>query len=256
MQVDYSQAELRLIAEFSGDENMIDAYQTDKDLHAVTASTLVDQTLDDFYLLEEAMIADLRTKAKAGNFGLIYGMQPKGFVEYAYLQYGVVMTLEEAQHFRYKFFSLYPRILEYHALYIAKAEKYGYVRTLFGRKRHCDDINSEDDFKKGVAEREAINSPIQGTAGELTVFAITRIAARLQAAGLTHKVRLFNTVHDSIKLYFMPDVLHQLYYIVKEACENLPIQVAFNKSLTHVTMKVDFEVSDVSWGDLKKLVLE
>ena len=192
-QIDYSQAELRIIASFAGETNMLDAYNAGIDLHALYAARMLKTDLDGFYKLDKADQKNWRTRAKAGNFGLIYGMSAEGLVHYAKNNYGVILSLKEATEMRNDFFAMYPRLLDYHDTYIAKGRKFGYVRTLYGRMRRVPQILDQNEYIRGMDERVAINSPVQGTAGEFTVFAISLLRNRLDP-----RVKFVNTVHDSI----------------------------------------------------------
>lgn len=248
VQMDYSQAELRVIAEFADEKVMIKAYNEDKDLHAVTAAKLTGcKDVEEFYAkLSPADQKVARNKAKPANFGLLYGMQPEGYMEYAKNNYGVVLTLPQAKKDRDAFFSLYPNLLRYHAEYQRKARKFGQVRTLFGRCRRLPDIKSSNPSKQAAAEREAINSPIQGTAGEFTLFCVNMIYLRYG-----HKIRFVNTIHDSIIFYVPKEIMKEAVAIMKETAENLPTLQYFGKELTKVSMKVDVEYSDKCWKDMK-----
>lgn len=245
-QIDFSQAELRIIASFAGETAMLEAYDAGIDLHALYASKMLNTTLDEFYLLPKDQQKNWRTRAKAGNFGLIYGMSAEGLVDYAKNNYGVVLTLKEATTMRNAFFSMYPRLLEYHDTYVAKGRKFGYVRTLYGRKRHLPDIDNSQEFVRAMDERVAINSPIQGTSGEFTVFAVSLLRNRLDP-----RVKFVNTVHDSIIYYIPDDILDSQLRVIKYTCENLPNKQYFDRELEGVSMKVDIETSKIGWKDLQ-----
>ena len=243
--LDYSQAELRVVASFANEKAMLTAYENDQDLHAVTAANMLKLSLEAFYELDKDTQKKWRTRAKAGNFGLLYGMSAGGFKDYARNNYGVELTDKEAEDTRKLFFQTYPNLLEYHATYIAKARKFGYVRTLFGRKRHTPDIHSSDNMKRSNDERVSINSPIQGTAGEFTIFALALLYNRLDP-----RVQIANSVHDSIILYCPDELLEETIELLRLTCENLPTEQYFGKSL-RIGMKVDIETSKTHWGDLK-----
>jgi hypothetical protein len=163
IQLDYSQAELRVVASFANEKAMLTAYENDQDLHAVTAANMLKLSLEAFYELDKDTQKKWRTRAKAGNFGLLYGMSAGGFKDYARNNYGVELTDKEAEDTRKLFFQTYPNLLEYHATYIAKGRKFGYVRTLFGRKRHTPDIHSSDNLKRSNDERVGINCVTEDT---------------------------------------------------------------------------------------------
>lgn len=245
IQLDYSQAELRVVASFANETAMLTAYKNEQDLHAVTAASMLKLTLEAFYELDKDTQKKWRTRAKAGNFGLLYGMSAGGFKQFAIRDYGLELTDKEAIDMRNVFFQTYPNLLEYHSTYIAKGRKFGYVRTLFGRKRHTPDIHSSDNFKRSEDERVSLNSPIQGTAGEFTIFALALLHNRLDP-----RVQIANSVHDSIILYCPDELLDETIELLKLTCENLPTEQYFGKSL-RIGMKVDIETSKTHWGDLK-----
>lgn len=246
MQADFSQAELRIVADYAVEDNMIAAYKAGKDIHAVTGAKLSGYAFEDFMQLPKDDIKRYRTMAKPANFGLIYGQSAPGYQVYAKNNYGVVLSDKEASKHRDQFFELYPKLLDYHDLYIEKAKRYGYVRTIYGRKRRLPDINSFDKMKRGDAERQAINSPIQGTAGEFTLFSIALLRDRLHP-----RVKIFNTVHDSIVFYIPTDLLKESAEMIRLTCENLPNLEYFARSMKHLGMKVDLEYSALSWGELE-----
>ena len=249
VQADFSQAELRIIADLADETNMLSAYLNDEDLHASGAAKLLNLSLDEFYKLPEGEVKSHRTKSKARNFGLIYGMQPKGYTEYV-KGWGLEISETEAASEIDVFFDLYPKLLDYHATQIAKGKKYGYVRTVYGRKRHVPDINS-DDWKASKEERIAINSPVQGTGGEFMLFTIALLKDRLDPRTI-----FVNTVHDSA-LYFIPnDLLYSECEVIRETSENLPNRVFFGNDLNHLKMKMDFEKSSESWGKLTEFSLQ
>lgn len=253
IQLDYSQAELRIVAEYANEENMIEAYKADRDLHAVTGAKLAGfKSVEDFYEKLDAKDQKFfRTKAKSANFGLLYGMGADGYMQYAKDNYGVDMNLDEAEKSRNDFFTLYPNLIAYHNTYIAKGKKFGYVRTLFGRKRRLPDIHNVDAFKRSMDERVAINSPIQGTAGEFTIFAIALLYLRLP-----EDIRFVNTVHDSIIFYIPKHKVVEAIELIKQTAENLPTQQFFGRKLEKLSMKVDVEISDSSWKGLSEYNVE
>lgn len=155
--VDFSQAELRTIAHFAGEANMLKAYANNLDLHILTAAASGKLTIEQFMGLSEDDRKSMRSKAKSVNFGLIYGMSWESLIEYAKLQYGVIFTEAEAKEMHNSFFRTYPKLVEYHEIYKAKARRFKYVRTLFGFKVWCRDIDSPNGKLQAKAERLAIN---------------------------------------------------------------------------------------------------
>lgn len=248
VQLDYSQAELRIIASFAKDEAMMEVYKDNGDIHSLTAAKMLGVSLEEFKTLDKGVQKEARSKAKAVNFGLIYGMGAKGFMEYARIQYGLIVTLDESTKIRNLFFTTYPRLLDYHDEYIAKGRKFGWVRTLFGRRRRLPDINGNDDFKASNDDRVAINSPIQGTAGEFTIFSIALLHNRIDP-----RILFVNTVHDSILFYIPDEILEESIPKLKYTCENLPTEQYFGKTLFGgIGMGVDVEVSKTNWQDMKE----
>lgn len=249
MQLDFSQAELRLMAEFANESAMIEAYNNDVDIHTLTAANIFDLSIDEHHRLSPELQKERRTRAKSVNFGLIYGMGAAGYKEYAKSTYGIEVSLQEAEVIRDTFFRTYPNILEYHERYIDKASKFGWVRTLFGRKRRTPNINISNFLLSSMDERIAVNSPIQGTGGELTLFAIALLRGRLDK-----RVKLTNTVHDSI-IYDVPEeLLEETARIAIDTCENAPMKLYFGAELRKVKMHVDVEASENNWKELKPIL--
>lgn len=248
LQADYSQAELRLAAHYSQDKAMMQGFIDGVDIHELTASSVLNISVDEFRNLPKKDFTQHRFEAKSQNFGLLYGMSAYGYQNYARVEYGLKLSKKKAEDTRDKFFETYPGLIQYHKIYKAKALKYGYVRTLFGRKCRVPDIESQNRFKRGHAERNAINSPIQGTAGELTIFAFSLLQHCLDP-----RVIFVNEVHDSI-IYYVPNaIVTETVAIIKKTMENLPIDLYFDKELT-LPMKADFEHSTQSWGQLESYV--
>lgn len=173
-----------------------------------------------------------------------YGQSSEGFKIFAKDSYGVRFTSEEAAHMREAYFKEYPALLHYHELYKAKARQFGCVRTFFGRRIDMSDIYSADNMLRGEAERQAVNSPIQGTVGEWMLFGIALLQHRLDP-----RVLFVNTVHDSIVFYCPNDLVKTSFPIIKETLENLPTKLYFGKQLERVKMKLDCEFSTKSWKE-------
>ena len=252
VQIDYSQAELRVIAYYSQCAYMLNAYLNGVDLHAQTAADVMEISLEDFYKLDKKEQKLQRYRAKAVNFGFIYGMSAQSFVHYAFGDYGIVYTLEQAITLRNTYFGKRPELLVYHELFKQKAKVHGQIRTLFGSKRILPDIKSDNNFKFSNAERQAINTPIQGTSGLMTIFGINILQHRLDK-----RVRFVNTIHDSIMYYIPSDILDEQLTIMKQACENLPVSTYFKRNFQEegkipVSMAVDIEVSTISWAALEE----
>lgn len=188
IEADYSQAELRIAAMLANEKNMKMAYQSGQDIHTITASNVMGIPL-------EKVAKDDRKKAKAVNFGFVYGMSAKKFRIYARDKYGVKLTEEEAVLFRKRFFDGYPDLLSWHERQRRLVRKYGYVRSPIGRVRHLPEINSEEQGVRAEAERQAINSPVQGLGSDLCAYSITRLHRLLpkeiyRPVGLVHDATL------------------------------------------------------------------
>ncbi|MCP4190428.1 MAG: DNA polymerase I [Planctomycetaceae bacterium] len=180
---DYSQIELRIMAELSEDEGMLDAFNTNTDIHAVTASKV--------YKVEmEEVTREMRDKAKTVNFGIIYGISAFG------LQQRLNIPRKEASSLIKNYFEKYPGVQAYIDQTIEYAREHGYVKTMTGRRRYLRDINSKNFSVRGAAERLAMNSPIQGTAADLLKLAMIKIDQELRAGDF--KTKMLLTVHDEL----------------------------------------------------------
>jgi len=245
---DYSQIELRIIAIYANEPTMLKIYQNNEDIHEMTAANSRGFTLEEFKKLKETDpkgYKKMRYEAKAENFGFVYGMSVQGFREYCRTDYSITISEREAEKRRELYFKKYPELLKYHRLYIEKAKKFKYVRTFFGRRVHLPDIDSINSIVRGHAERNAINSPIQGTAGEMTIFALSLLYNRLPPY-----VLIVNSIHDSVLFYVPDEAVENILPIIRDTMQNLPLQEYFGKSLENICIKVDFEQSIKSWGEL------
>lgn len=180
---DYSQIELRLIAEISGEENMIKAFLNGEDIHTSTASKLFKLPIDEVTKLQ-------RSQAKTVNFGIIYGQGAFGLAE----QTGLSRT--EAKQMIDEYYKTYPRLKEYMTEQVKVARTQGFVETLLGRRRHLKDINSNNFVVRGHAERNAVNAPIQGSAADIIKIAMINIDQELREQKLATKMLL--QVHDEL----------------------------------------------------------
>jgi len=247
LEVDYSQAELRVIAMKSHETNMIQAYKEGKDLHTLTAAKLSGLTYEEVKAHPDKK--SLRQRAKAANFGLIYGLGAAGYKEYARLSYNLLLSDEEATKHRNMFlYEMYPQLPIYHEEMKTRCNKYGGVRTVLGYKRWIPDIYNEDKMKRNHAENAAINTPIQGTAGQLTELAIILLRRMLPK-----EVRMVNTVHDSIHFVCPKNLREVVIKWCRKIMENLPLERYFiNASLRGMPMTVDFSVGE-TWGTMKEI---
>jgi DNA polymerase-1 len=174
---DYSQIELRVVAEISQDKRMIDAYQKGEDLHRLTAALITGESIADDS-------KDKYSLAKAVNFGLIYGMEAEKLVEYSLNNHGVSMTLQQAEKFRSKYFSAYQGISQWHQ--DVEFHKYGETRTLGNRRRVWNG------YYTNIAE--LFKTPIQGTSADITKRALCILHERSQGSG----IRIIGCIHDEI----------------------------------------------------------
>lgn len=180
---DYSQIELRIMAHFSGDQTMAEAFRQGKDIHAITASKI-------FKVKLEEVDSDMRRKAKTANFGIIYGISAFG------LSQRLSIPRKEAADLIEAYFAEFPSIKGYMDKVIHLAQEQGYVSTILGRRRFLPDINSRNQTQRGFAERNAINAPIQGSAADLIKVAMIQIHEWMKAEKLKSKMVL--QVHDEL----------------------------------------------------------
>jgi DNA polymerase-1 len=202
---DYSQIELRLIAELSGDENMIEAFLSGEDIHAATAAKIYKLPIDQ-------VSRDMRSRAKTANFGIIYGISTFGLANRLNIPRGEAKELIDG------YFATYPGVKEYMEKSIERAREQGYVLTLFGRKRMLPDINSRNSVVRSYAERNAINAPIQGSAADIIKVAMVNIDRRFREAGLQSKMIL--QVHDELNFNVLPSEKESVSQIVVEEMEH------------------------------------
>ncbi|KOP29951.1 DNA polymerase I [Exiguobacterium acetylicum] len=201
---DYSQIELRVMADMSQDQTLVDAFLHDEDIHTQTASSV-------FGVEPEDVTGNMRRQAKAVNFGIIYGISDYG------LSQNLNITRKEAQSFIDRYFELFPQIKQFMDTAIETARANGFVETLMNRRRNIPDINSKNFNLRGFAERTAINTPIQGSAADIIKKAMLDVHAALQASDL--KARLLLQVHDELIFEAPDEELDALQALVKQAME-------------------------------------
>lgn len=188
IEADYSQIELRIAAEYAQEPTMLRIYREGGDIHTETAASVSGISPKD-------VTKELRNKAKAVNFGFLYGMSARGFISYAFDNYGVIFTLEEAKRYRELFFLKYSRLEAWHRDMGVLCELDGGVYNRFGRFRTLPDIYSSSNYERSSAIRKAINSPVQGTASDLLILAATEVNKKLKEK---YGAFVVGTVHDSI----------------------------------------------------------
>ncbi len=201
---DYSQIELRIMAAMSGDETMIEAFRNGADIHRETASKV-------FNVLPELVTDDMRAKCKMVNFGIIYGISAFG------LSQRLMIPRREASDLITAYFVHYPKIKEFMETSIAKARECGYAVTKLGRRRPLRDINSRNAMVRQGAERDAINTPVQGTAADLIKLAMIKVDRALKAAGL--KAKMILQIHDELLFDVPVEEAEQVKEIVRREME-------------------------------------
>lgn len=226
---DYSQGELRVIACIAGETNMIKAYREGIDLHAMTAGKFRGYSYEEMLKLkfsknpaDNELYDEIRQLGKAGNFGKIYGMGVEGFMEYAWLNYGVRLTIQESEDFDHSFFGNYPILRTYHKDQKAFVKQYGYVRSPLGRIRHLPLINSKDQGIRAKVERQAINSPTQATLSDMMLWAFAESQIQLDNWYEQGLIMPFAAVHDAGYDYVAEDRAMEIAQRQTEIMQNLP----------------------------------
>ena len=205
LSADYSQIELRLVADFAGEATMTDAFRTGKDIHAITASKIYDLPLD-------SVTADQRRHAKTANFGILYGISAFGLAQ----RLGIPRA--QAKELIDGYFERFPDIHRYMEQAVEEARETGMARTRFGRRRFLPDINSRNPVVRGYAERNAVNAPIQGTAADIIKRAMVDIDAEIKRRGL--KSRMIMQVHDELNFDVPLDEVPVMQELVPRLMQN------------------------------------
>lgn len=238
IEADLSQAELRIAAEMAGEPTMLRVYRDGGDIHIETALIILGVSLAEFKKLPKAAQKAARQKAKAVNFGLIYGMWWRKLILYAKTQYNVEFTDNEAKRIREAFFDKYAALGAWHDSAKAFARKHKYVRSLDGRIRHLPMIDSEEEYIRQEAERQAVNSPVQGFASDLGVMAMARLARDVDPRFL----RPVAFVHDAIYCFVPEEYAEWGAKTLKWYMESTPLEEWFG-----LRMRVPI-LADVSLG--------
>ncbi|MCR5527452.1 MAG: DNA polymerase I [Lachnospiraceae bacterium] len=186
---DYSQIELRILASLSGDQKLIDAYKGGKDIHAITASEV-------FHVPFAEVTSELRRKAKAVNFGIVYGISAFG------LSQGLSVSKSEANEYIEKYFETYPGVKQFLDDLVERAKEKGYAETYFSRRRPMPELKSSNFMQRSFGERVAMNAPIQGTAADVIKIAMINVFKRLENDGL--KSKLILQIHDELLIETAP----------------------------------------------------
>ena len=202
---DYSQIELRLVADFSHDPTMVDAFKHGLDIHAITAAKI-------YHVPLEEVTSDQRRKAKTANFGILYGISAFGLSE------RLQIPRAESKMLIDNYFATFPGVREYIERSVEQARQQGYVTTIFGRRRMLPDINSRNAVVRSFSERNAVNAPIQGSAADIIKIAMVRIYAEMKQRGLKSKMIL--QVHDELNFDVVPAEAEVLTELVVRCMQN------------------------------------
>lgn len=202
---DYSQIELRLVADLSGDPTMVDAFRNNLDIHAITAAKIYHEPL-------EKVTPDQRRKAKTANFGILYGISAFGLSERLQIPRAESKMLIDG------YFATFPGVRDYIERSVTQAKEKGYVTTLFGRRRMLPDINSRNAVVRSFSERNAVNAPIQGTAADIIKIAMVSIFNKMKQEGLRSKMIL--QVHDELNFDVVPAEAERVQQITVECMQN------------------------------------
>lgn len=206
--LDYSQIELRLVASMSGDKKMIKAFESGADIHSATAAQINEIPLDE-------VTKEMRSQAKATNFGVLYGQGPHGLSQAAGISYA------RAQEFIEKYFQAFEGVKKFIDITIEDTRRDGYVTTLFGRKRHLPEINSTTPMIRKSAERMAVNTPLQGTAADMIKMAMIKVQDYIEKNYTNEEVRMIIQVHDELIFEVKESLVNEVAREVKKIMENI-----------------------------------
>ena len=205
---DYSQIELRIMAHLSCDSHLINAFREGQDVHAITAAKIFGVPL-------EEVTADQRRIAKTANFGIMYGISSFGLAQRLHI------SRAEAKKIIDDYFANFPAISSFIEDTLTAARETGYVETIFGRRRYLPDINSKNGTVRSLAERTAVNAPIQGTSADIIKMAMINVERRLKAEGM--RSRMVLQIHDELLFDAVADEVETLERIVREEMENVTV---------------------------------
>lgn len=225
---DLSQAELRIAAMMSGDENMLKVYADGGDIHASTAAGVMGISVEEFMKLDDATRGLKRFQAKAVNFGFLYGMWWVKFRQYAKTDYGIDFTEDEAKETREMFFRTYPMLEDWHRDVQRYVSKSGKIRTFDGRLRHLPNVFSPDEGVAKQAMRQAINSPVQSIGSDLGLMTLGRLIPHINEHGLGDWIKPCGFIHDAIVCLVREDKIAAGCDLVKTFMENNPLEEWFN----------------------------
>ena len=221
LSADYSQIELRLLAHLSNDEHLVAAFNSGADFHATTAARVFGVPVDE-------VTPQMRSRAKAVNFGIVYGQQAFGLAQ------SLEIPMFEAKEMIDRYFEAYPGVRAYLDETVAVAKEKGYAETMFGRRRHIPELAARNAVQRGFGERTAMNHPMQGSAADIIKMAMNEVARRLVEEEF--EARLLIQVHDELDFSVPEHEIERLSAMVKDAMENV------------AKLSVPL-IADVSWGD-------
>lgn len=204
--VDYSQIELRLLAHLSGDEHLVRAFNEGEDFHAETAARV-------FGVPVSEVTPDLRSRAKAVNFGIVYGQQAYG------LSQSLHISMAEARDMIDRYYEAYPGVRTFLDNVVARAKQTGYAETIYGRRRHIPELKAKNPQLRGFGERTAMNHPMQGTAADIIKIAMARVSRRLEEEGFAAHMIL--QVHDELDFECPVDEVERLTAMVRDVMEHV-----------------------------------
>ena len=204
--VDYSQIELRLLAHLSGDEHLVRAFNEGEDFHAETAARV-------FGVPVSEVTPDLRSRAKAVNFGIVYGQQAYG------LSQSLHISMAEARDMIDRYYEAYPGVRTFLDNVVARAKQAGYAETMYGRRRHIPELKAKNPQLRGFGERTAMNHPMQGTAADIIKIAMARVSRRLEEEGFAAHMIL--QVHDELDFECPVDEVERLTTMVRDVMEHV-----------------------------------
>ena len=204
--VDYSQIELRLLAHLSGDEHLVCAFNEGEDFHAETAARV-------FCVPVSEVTPDLRSRAKAVNFGIVYGQQAYG------LSQSLHISMAEARDMIDRYYEAYPGVRTFLDNVVARAKQTGYAETMYGRRRHIPELKAKNPQLRGFGERTAMNHPMQGTAADIIKIAMARVSRRLEEEGFAAHMIL--QVHDELDFECPVDEVERLTAMVRDVMEHV-----------------------------------
>jgi DNA polymerase I len=229
LSADYSQIELRILAHLSGDDVLINSFRNEEDIHRSTAAEV-------FSVAPEDVTAEMRDRAKAVNFGIVYGISDYGLSR----QLGI--TRQEAKVYIERYLERYPAVRDYFSDVLVEARRNEYVTTILHRRRYLPDINSKNFVKRSFAERTAMNTPIQGSAADIIKLAMVNLEPVL--AGLKGAAHMILQVHDDLVFEVDEKIVGDVAQLVRREMESAIVLL--------VPLTVDLKVGP-NWLEMKKL---